>query len=92
MAFASANRDERHFDQPEEVKLDRTGNDHLGFGYGTHLCLGAPLARLELISAINALLDADVDISLGGDIGWSGRGDVLSMKVVPVTFRQRVTS
>jgi cytochrome P450 len=92
MAFASANRDERHFDHAEEVRLDRTGNDHLGFGLGTHFCLGAPLARLELTSAINALLDADVDISLGGDIGWSGRGDVLSMKVVPVLFRQRVTS
>ncbi|WP_329407936.1 cytochrome P450 [Nocardia vinacea] len=92
MAFASANRDERHFDHAEEVRLDRTGNDHLGFGHGTHVCLGAPLARLELTSAINALLDADVDISLGGDIGWSGRGDVMSMKVVPVTFRPRVTS
>lgn len=92
MAFASANRDERHFDHAEEVRLDRTGNDHLGFGHGTHVCLGAPLARLELTSAINALLDADVDISLGGDIRWSGRGDVLSMKAVPVTFRQRVTS
>jgi cytochrome P450 len=48
LCWASANFDERAFDRPEEVKLDRKPNPHLSFGFGTHLCLGAPHARLIL--------------------------------------------
>lgn len=89
MSFASANRDPRRFERPEEIVLDREPNEHLGFGFGTHVCLGAPLARLELTSALHALLDAEVDLSLDGEVGWSGRGDVLSLKRVPVRFTKR---
>jgi cytochrome P450 len=84
MSFASANRDPEQFEHPDSVVIDRVPNNHLGFGYGTHVCLGAPLARLEMASAINALLDAEVDIRLDGDIAWSGRGDVLSLRQLPV--------
>ncbi|MBN9754751.1 MULTISPECIES: cytochrome P450 [unclassified Pseudonocardia] len=45
--FAAANRDERVFDAPEEFRLDRKPNRHLGFGAGPHYCLGAHLARME---------------------------------------------
>jgi cytochrome P450 len=48
LCWASANRDEAAFDAPEEVRLDRKPNPHLSFGFGTHLCLGAPHARLLL--------------------------------------------
>ena len=48
LCWASANFDEQAFDQPEEVRLDRKPNPHLSFGFGTHLCLGAPHARLIL--------------------------------------------
>jgi cytochrome P450 len=48
LCWASANFDEKAFDRPEEVKLDRKPNPHLSFGFGTHLCLGAPHARLIL--------------------------------------------
>ena len=48
LAWASANFDEAAFPQPEEVRLDRKPNPHLSFGFGTHLCLGAPHARLIL--------------------------------------------
>ncbi len=48
LAWASANFDEAAFPEPEEVKLDRKPNPHLSFGFGTHLCLGAPHARLIL--------------------------------------------
>jgi cytochrome P450 len=46
--WASANRDERVFDDPHTVRLDRRPNPHVAFGTGTHFCLGAPHARLLL--------------------------------------------
>lgn len=45
--FASANRDERAFPEPDVFRLDRTPNRHLGFGVGPHFCIGAHLARME---------------------------------------------
>ncbi|MCU0771701.1 MAG: cytochrome P450 [Verrucomicrobia bacterium] len=48
LCWASANMDEKAFDAPEEVRLDRKPNPHLSFGFGTHLCMGAPHARLLL--------------------------------------------
>jgi cytochrome P450 PksS len=54
--LASANRDERQFDQPDTLDLSREPNRHLAFGLGIHYCLGAPLARLEGQIAIDTLL------------------------------------
>ena len=48
LMYSSANRDEAHFDRPEEFLVDRTPNNHIAFGFGTHFCLGASLARLEI--------------------------------------------
>jgi cytochrome P450 len=48
LLFASANRDERAFAEPERIDLAREPNHHLAFGFGIHFCLGASLARLEL--------------------------------------------
>ena len=48
LCWSSANFDETVFDQPDEVRLDRKPNPHLSFGFGEHLCLGAPHARLIL--------------------------------------------
>ena len=48
LCWASANMDERAFDAPEEVRLDRKPNPHLSFGFGAHLCMGAAHARLLL--------------------------------------------
>jgi cytochrome P450 family 142 subfamily A polypeptide 1 len=48
MLYQSANRDEAVFDDPDEFRIDRDPNPHLGFGIGTHYCLGANLARAEI--------------------------------------------
>jgi cytochrome P450 len=45
--FASGNRDERQFADPDTLVLDRKPNQHVGFGVGAHFCLGAHLARIE---------------------------------------------
>lgn len=48
LCWASANFDERAFETPQEIRPDRKPNPHLSFGFGPHLCLGAPHARLLL--------------------------------------------
>ena len=48
LMYSSANRDPSHFDNPETLDVHRSPNHHLSFGHGTHFCLGASLARLEI--------------------------------------------
>jgi cytochrome P450 len=57
LAWPAANRDDTVYDQPDEVRLDRPKpRQHVGFGWGIHLCVGAPLARVEAKVAIETLL------------------------------------
>ena len=58
LALESANRDESVFDDPDEFRLGRpNAASHLAFGSGIHLCLGAPLARLEIDTVLGRLLE-----------------------------------
>ena len=47
--------------------MDRDPNPHLAFGVGVHFCLGAPLARMELVESVTALFAAYPDLALAGD-------------------------
>ncbi|HEY3683989.1 MAG TPA: cytochrome P450 [Streptosporangiaceae bacterium] len=58
LLYAAANRDPRHFADPDAYDLDRRSTDHLAFGTGIHFCLGAHLARTEAAAAIGHLLAA----------------------------------
>jgi len=56
--YAAANRDPQQFECPADMNLDRENlRSHLAFGFGTHHCLGAPLARRELVIGFRALVD-----------------------------------
>jgi cytochrome P450 family 142 subfamily A polypeptide 1 len=57
LLYPSANRDESVFDDPFTFDSARTPNEHLAFGFGTHFCLGASLARLEIATMLDALLE-----------------------------------
>jgi cytochrome P450 len=57
VVVGSANRDERHYAEPDRFDLHRKNDDHLAFGFGEHFCAGSFLALLEARTALAALLD-----------------------------------
>ena len=62
LCYASANRDESHFHDGDRLDVTRTPNHHVAFGFGTHFCLGASLARLELRVYLEELLARVADL------------------------------
>lgn len=67
MFLGCANRDERHYSDPETFDVRRNPADHLAFGNGIHTCVGAPLVRLEIGSILSAVSGKARDIKLAGD-------------------------
>lgn len=86
--FASANRDERVFDAPDEFRLDRTPNRHLGFGVGPHFCLGAHLARMEARVFHEQLIARDIHVELLGEPDPLLSNWFRGTKHLPVRFRR----
>ena len=68
MWFASGNRDERKFEAPYELRLDRMPNDHMTFGKGPHTCMGSNLARFEMRIIFETLLPRIAEIQQTGEI------------------------
>jgi cytochrome P450 len=89
VAITSANRDGRHFPNPDTLDITREPNKHLAFGLGAHFCLGAPLARLEGQLAINTLLRRLPNLRLTmapSQLRWR-RGLLLrGLEALPVAF------
>lgn len=74
LPFGAANRDPEHFEDPDEVQLDRKTNPHITFGVGAHRCLGRGLARTELRIALEEWLRAmpDFHLTAPDDVEWTG--------------------
>jgi cytochrome P450 len=85
--WASANRDEAEFDDPDTFDPERPHNRHVAFGAGPHRCAGSHLARMNLRIAIEEIVGRMKDIRLqdGADINWVSTFNRAPL-CVPITF------
>lgn len=65
--LGSANRDEEIFQNADQLDLTRSPNPHIGFGAGIHFCIGAPLARMEMTTALPQLVKKYPNLALRGE-------------------------
>lgn len=87
--LSSANRDERQFENPDQLDIARQKNRHLAFGQGIHYCLGAPLARLEGQIAIRTLLDRVPGLRLArpeARLSWRKGLNLRGLETLPVAW------
>jgi cytochrome P450 len=91
LSLLGANRDPRVFCEPDRVDLRRDARDAVTFGYGTHYCIGANIARMELRLMIDAALDVMPPdaLLLEDEIRWGKKGWMGQMKSLPVNFAGR---
>jgi cytochrome P450 len=85
--FAAANHDPAQFEAPGELLLDRSPNQHLGFGWGPHACLGTVLAQIALRALVAALLTWPVPLRAAGPARRRPTVTMRSLETLPVTFR-----
>ena len=84
--------DEILFAEPFRFDLARTPNLHLGFGFGTHVCLGASLARMEMRIAFQELLSRIDTFEAEGPIDWMPSNRLLGIRRMPISIRKRAPS
>ncbi|GCB52513.1 cytochrome P450 [Streptomyces sp. NL15-2K] len=87
LSWASANRDERRWERPEEFLVRRNPVDHVGFGYGVHGCAGQGLARLEAQAVLGALVRHTSSIELAGEPVRKLNNVIRGLASLPVTVR-----
>jgi cytochrome P450 len=86
LSYASANRDEDVFEDPDRFDIARDPNDHLSFGIGEHFCLGASLARMQLRCILRELLTRLPDLALEGPASLQRGTLIHGVKRMPVRF------
>jgi cytochrome P450 len=88
MLYQSANRDEAVFEDADTFRIDRDPNPHLGFGIGTHFCLGANLARNELKVVFEELFArlGDIHVKDPAELTRSDSTLVLAIDRLPAVF------
>jgi cytochrome P450 len=85
---ASANRDERVFEQSDRLNLERRPNAHLAFGAGVHVCIGRPLARLEAGIALPKLLKRFRRIERTGTPVFNRNARFRGLSTLPLSFQE----
>ena len=87
--IGAANRDPRCFESPTSLVLSRERNPHLGFGFGLHHCLGAPLARLESSVVLREVLNATSAIELARDtVRYRPNVILRGLEELPLSFQR----
>ena len=90
LMYPSANRDPRVFEDPYrfDVRRDPRAEKHVAFGFGSHFCLGANLARLELRTSLRALLRRFETVALkpGGRRDWASSSFTRGPKCLDLVF------
>lgn len=87
MYYASANRDEKHFCEPQRFYIDRSPNNHIGFGRGgPHFCLGAHLARLQVGVVLEELARRVRRLEVAGQPDRLRSNHINGIKHLPITF------
>jgi cytochrome P450 len=89
LLYGSANRDPRKFEDPDRFDIHRNVTGHLAFGHGVHFCLGAHLARLEVATAVDHLLDEVDGLELAGPVRWGTTPSLRGPVSVPLRIRRR---
>jgi cytochrome P450 len=88
MLYASANRDDRQFGPTaDRFDIGRTPNQHVAFGFGTHFCIGATLARIEARVLLEELLNRFETVERAGDVERSHSAVIAGVKHAPLVFR-----
>ncbi len=88
MLYASANRDDRQFGPTaDRFDIARTPNQHVAFGFGTHFCIGATLARIEGRVLLEELLDRFETVEPAGSVERSNSAVIAGVKRAPLVFR-----
>jgi cytochrome P450 len=86
LCYASGNRDEDVFEEPDRFRCDRKPNRHVAFGYGAHLCLGQYLAKLEMKILFEELLPRLKSVALDGEVKMTQAYFVSGPKKLPIRF------
>ena len=84
LLFGSANRDPAVFAEPDRLDLRREPNPHISFGAGVHFCLGAPLARLEMLVAFETILRRMPHLELVAEPQWKPTYIIRGLRSLPV--------
>ena len=82
--FASANRDEAIFPEPDKFDVTRKTHRHMGFGQGIHMCMGMHLARMELQQLLSALIRHVDSIELAGEAKIAMNNTIRGLSSLPV--------
>jgi pimeloyl-[acyl-carrier protein] synthase len=87
--MAAGNRDPERFPEPDRLDIERPDNRHLAFGWASHFCFGAPLARLEAEISFTSLLHRLPEIQLVDQpLVWRDNLGLRGLKSLPLTFEQ----
>jgi cholest-4-en-3-one 26-monooxygenase len=84
--YGSANRDGTVFEDPHTFDIGRDPNPHVGFGIGSHFCLGAHLARLEMRAMFDEILGRIPDVEVAGPVERLRSNFINGIKSMPVHF------